>query len=152
MNVPKYVSTLYYKTGEKIRYAGKKTLDLVLEVGNALFPQSQLELALAGVSNNFIGNQYGPPDQYEDRSKGMFLFAKRKRNSSDKPSIKRIGWDGGSNNVYVDRTGGDRIIIRPMDGKRRAVKRYVQGVLDANGIDYTGKDVNEIINKLKNPN
>jgi len=147
MTIPNYVSTLYHKIEDKVRYAGKKTLDRVLETGNTLFLQSQLELALVGVTNN-IGSQYGISNQY-GLGDGT-LFAKANGTSS-KP-IKRMGLHGASNNVYVDKVGGGRVIIRPINGKKRQVKKYVREVLDANGVDYTGIEVLDIVNKLKNPN
>jgi|TARA_B100001964_G_scaffold245721_1_gene335160 hypothetical protein len=133
-----YASKLYKSVSE---YIGRKYDDITSTLGSAIKP-SGLELALAGVHSNPMGNQYGPYD-------GMF-YAKS-NGCSSKPTIKRMGLDGRSNNVYVEITGGGRLTIRPMNGKRRKVKEYVRGMLDANGISYKPKDVSAIVKKLKNP-
>ena len=138
-----YASKLYKPVSELADYIGRKYDDITSTLGSAIKPSSGLELALAGVPSGLMANHYGP---YDD---GVFYASANGRSS--KPTIKRMGLDGGSNNVYVEKTGGGRITIRPMHGKKRKVKEYVRGALDANGISYTPKDVNEIVNKLRNP-
>ena len=131
MTIPNYVSTLYHKIENKVRYVGKKTLDRVLETGNVLFPQSQLELALAGVPNS-LGSQYGIPDNY---SGDGILFAKGNGNSSGKVTVERTSRSG-ANTVVVYLSDGTTRELNVKRGRRVGYARYVAREFE--GLDLTG--------------
>lgn len=147
MNIPNYISTLYYKIEDKIRYTGKNTIDRVLEAGNNLFPQSPLEVALAGVPNTLRDNQYGPLGQYIPDD-GIFQ-ARANGNSNGKYRVKDIRREGYAG-VVVVRSDGTRIILKRSEAREeRDFDVYVSRVLSENDINPGRKVVKQITRELR---
>ena len=144
-----YGADLYKPLSELVNYVRKKYNDITEVFRNTMQPTSGLELALAGVPNNLMVSQYAPPSRYGIY--GKILLANTNGNSSNTTSIKRIWWEGPYKLRIISENG-----IRA-EFKHNAAKKsgdfsgYVAGILEAIGINLTTKDINIIVEKLRNP-
>lgn len=150
-----YFSGLYKSITELVNYTGKKYYDVARIVGSVSWPESRLELALAGVPTDFPASLY-TPDGYSVRYDALFRMSSN--GNSNNPNgdsnktytIKRIGFDGPIK-VAIWRSDGRRILLKKSEAKGERLKDYVSRKLKEEQIIASGGELNTIISMLENP-